>query len=142
MQFLLGLSRFKKQSIAAIADTVCLPLTFILAIWLRYENLSLELLAHYAILIIAVPLGTIPIFIRLGLYRAVIRYLDQKIIYVVILGVTLSMSALAVISLMTHMTGVSRAVFAIYWVAAITYVGISRLVARSYLLGVHRGENA
>lgn len=119
MQFLLALPRLKKQAIAALADTVCLPLTFILAIWLRYDGLSIEVLSHYAILIVAVPLVSIPIFIRIGLYRAVIRYLDQKIIYIVVLGVTTSVLFLAFVSVMMHIMALSRAVFGIYWAGAI-----------------------
>jgi len=138
MQFLLSLSRFKKQLIAALVDAVCLPLTFILAIWARYDTLDARLLSHYAILIIAVPLVSIPIFIRIGLYRAVIRYIDQKIIGVVVLGVTLSVLSLAFVSVMTHIAELSRAVFSIFWAGAILYVGASRLMARAYLLGADR----
>ncbi|MET3118567.1 FlaA1/EpsC-like NDP-sugar epimerase [Undibacterium sp. GrIS 1.8] len=142
MQSLLALPRLKKQAIAALADALCLPLTFVMAIWLRYDGLTFDVLSHYAILIIAVPLISIPIFIRIGLYRAVIRYLDQKIIYIVVLGVTMSVLFLAFISVMTHIMALSRAVFGIYWAGAILYVGASRLLARSYLLGVNRNENA
>ncbi|MCU6434604.1 polysaccharide biosynthesis protein [Undibacterium sp. Jales W-56] len=142
MQFLLALPRLKKQAIAALADAVCLPLTFILAIWLRYDGLSIDVLSHYAILIIAVPLVSIPTFIRIGLYRAVIRYLDQKIIYIVVLGVTMSVLFLAFISVMTHIMALSRAVFGIYWAGAILYVGASRLLARTYLLGFNRNDDA
>ncbi|MDY7540421.1 nucleoside-diphosphate sugar epimerase/dehydratase [Undibacterium sp. RTI2.1] len=142
MQFLLALPRLKKQAIAALADAICLPLTFMMAIWLRYDGLTIDVLSHYAILITAVPLISIPIFIRIGLYRAVIRYLDQKIIYIVVLGVTMSVLVLAFISVMTHIMALSRAVFGIYWAGAILYVGASRLLARSYLLGFNRNENA
>ena len=55
-----------------------LPLAFIPAIMTRYETVNLDPLRHYSYLIAAVPLFSIPIFIRLGLYRAVIRYIDQK----------------------------------------------------------------
>jgi FlaA1/EpsC-like NDP-sugar epimerase len=141
MQFLLELPRFKKQAIAALVDAVCLPLTFILAIWLRYDGIDLELLSHYFWLIVAVPLLSIPIFIRLGLYRAVIRYIDQKLVGVIVIGVTLSLLGLAFISVMTHIMALSRAVFGIYWAGAILYVGASRLLARAYLTGVDRSEN-
>lgn len=142
MQFLLVLPRFKKQLIAALADAICLPLTFILAIWLRYDGFNAELFAHYFWLILAVPALSIPIFIRLGLYRAVIRYIDQKMVGVVVIGVTLSVLSLAFISVMTHITALSRAVFGIYWAGAILYVGASRLLARAYLTGVDRNEEA
>ncbi|MDO8178663.1 MAG: nucleoside-diphosphate sugar epimerase/dehydratase [Undibacterium sp.] len=142
MQFILALPRLKKQIIAAVADAICLPLTFILAIWLRYDGFNLELFSHYFWLIIGAPLISIPIFVRIGLYRAVIRYIDQKIIGIVVIGVTLSVLSLAFISVMTHIMGLSRAVFGIYWAGAILYVGASRLLARAYLVGVDRNEDA
>lgn len=142
MQFLLVLPRIKKQLITALVDAICLPLTFILAIWLRYDGFNLALFSQYFWLIIAVPLIAIPIFIRIGLYHAVIRYIDQKIIGVVLIGVSLSVLSLAFIGIMTHVLAPSRAVFGIYWAGAMLYVGASRFLARAYLLGVDRNEDA
>jgi FlaA1/EpsC-like NDP-sugar epimerase len=135
MKSFLALSRSHKQMIAAITDICLLPLTFCLAIILRYDGMTTSLFLQYAWLIIAAPLISIPIFIRLGLYRAVIRFIDQKIVYVVILGVTISVVILiALAAFVTHMVGLSRGVFGIYWVSAITYVVASRFLARGYML--------
>jgi FlaA1/EpsC-like NDP-sugar epimerase len=134
MKLFLDLTRFQKQMVAVAADLVFLPLTFYIAILLRYEAVSTLLLMQYAMLLIAAPLISIPIFTRLGLYRAVIRFIDHKIVYVVVLGVSLSVLSLMSMAALTHMTGFSRAVFGIYWVSAILYMGASRFLARSYLL--------
>lgn len=141
MKPLLDLSRFHKQIVAAAADLFFLPLTFFLAITLRYDTVNAALLEQYRWLIIAAPLISIPIFIRLGLYRAVIRFIDQKIIYVVISGVTFSVVILTALAAFTsHMAGLSRGVFGIYWVMAIMYVVTSRFLARAYFL--HAGAEA
>jgi FlaA1/EpsC-like NDP-sugar epimerase len=132
----LNLSRLHKQIVAATADLVMLPLTFCLAIWLRHDGLSNWLLHQYGLLIVAAPLIAIPIFVRLGLYRAVIRFIDHKIVYVVVFGVTLSVIALGALGTFTQTAGYSRAVFGIYWVSAILYVAASRFLARGYLLKV------
>lgn len=118
-----------------MVDLFCLPLTFCLAVWLRHDGFNLDTLQPYILLIIAAPVISIPIFIRLGLYRAVIRFIDHKIIYAVALGVTLSVVALVTLAAFaTHMVGISRGVFGIYWVSAIMYVAASRFLARGYLL--------
>lgn len=132
----LSLSRLHKQIIAALTDLIMLPLTFCLAIWLRHDGLNSWLLHQYGLLILAVPLISIPIFVRLGLYRAVIRFIDHKIVYVVVFGVTLSVVALGALGTFTQTAGYSRAVFGIYWVSAILYVTASRFLARGYLLHV------
>lgn len=142
MQSLLNLPRLHKQAVAAVADALCLPLTFILAIWLRYETFNAELFNHYFWLIVSVPLIAIPVFIRIGLYRAVIRFIDQKIISVVVFGVSLSVLILAFVSVMLHITPLSRAVFGFFWAGSILYVGASRFLARAWLLQADMPENA
>ncbi|OGS94110.1 MAG: capsular biosynthesis protein [Gallionellales bacterium RBG_16_56_9] len=135
MKSLLDFSRFQKQIIAALVDLFCLPLTFCVAVWLRYDGFGIASLRPYAWLIVLVPLVSIPIFIRLGLYRAVIRFIDHKIVSVVAMGVTLSVVILiAAAAVSTHMVGLSRGVFGLYWVSAIMYVTASRFIARGYFL--------
>ena len=84
MKKFIDLSRLQKQAIAAAVDLIFLPLAFILAIWLRYDGIDIYLLQQYIFLIFAAPTISIPVFMRLGLYRAIIRFIDQKIIYVVV----------------------------------------------------------
>jgi FlaA1/EpsC-like NDP-sugar epimerase len=135
MKPLLSFSRLHKQIIAAMVDLVCLPVTFCIAVWLRLDGFNIISLQPYIWLIIAAPIVSIPIFIRLGLYRAVIRFIDHRIIYAIALGVTLSVVILvALAAFTTHMVGVSRSVFGIYWVSAIMYVAASRFLARGYFL--------
>jgi FlaA1/EpsC-like NDP-sugar epimerase len=132
---LLDFSRFHKQIAAALVDAFFLPLTFCVAILLRFDGFSVALFLPYLWLIIGVPVVSLPIFMRLGLYRAVIRYIDHKFVYVVLIGVTLSTVILiAVAASVSHMAGLSRAVFGIYLVSAIMYVAGSRFLARSYFL--------
>jgi FlaA1/EpsC-like NDP-sugar epimerase len=132
---LLDFSRFHKQMVAALVDAFFLPLTFCVAILLRFDGFSIALFRPYLWLILAVPVVSLPIFMKLGLYRAVIRYIDHKIVHVVLIGVTLSTVILiAAAASVSHMAGLSRAVFGIYWVCAIMYVAGSRFVARGYFL--------
>ena len=118
-----------------IVDLCCLPLVFCLSIALRYDGeVLLSVLPAYYWLIIAAPLLAIPIFIKLGLYRAVIRFIDHKIVYVVVSGVTISVLLLLAAAVFNNnMQGLSRGVFGIYWISAILYVMSSRFLARAYL---------
>jgi FlaA1/EpsC-like NDP-sugar epimerase len=142
MKSFLNLSRFHKQIIAVTADLFCLPLTLLVAIWLRHDGLSMSLISQYSWLILAAPVISIPIFIRLGLYRAVIRFIDHKIVYVVVGGVTLSLVLLAALATFLHLSSYSRGVFGIYWVSAILYVAASRFLARGYFLHVSGANGA
>jgi len=135
------LPRFQKQLLAVTADLLLLPLTFYLCVLLRYDASTPQLFQTYFWMIVSAPLISIPIFIRLGLYRAVIRFIDQKIVYVVVMGVTLSIVCMAALATFTHTVHLSRGVFGIYWVSAILYVIASRFLARGYLLKMNdRGD--
>jgi FlaA1/EpsC-like NDP-sugar epimerase len=130
----LNLPRRQKQMIAAGADLVCLPLIFYFALVLHFDGLRPGLLAEYGWLALAAALTAIPVFLKLGLYRAVVRYIDQKIITSVMLGATLSVLVLAELA---HVWGLalSAAPFWIYWGNAILYVLASRFAARGFFLG-------
>ncbi|TCS36853.1 FlaA1/EpsC-like NDP-sugar epimerase [Paucimonas lemoignei] len=134
MKSFLELPRLYKKLVAVAADLVFLPLAFYVAVVLRYEGMTSTLFAQYFPLFVAAPAISIPIFIRIGLYRAVVRFIDHKIVYVVISGVSVAVILMAALATMTHHVGISRGALGIYWVIAILYVVASRFVARSYFL--------
>ena len=57
MKKFIVLPRFQKQLIAIMADMFFLPLTFALALLLRYDTASLALFSQYLWLILAAPLA-------------------------------------------------------------------------------------
>lgn len=141
--FFKELSRFHKQIIAATVDLFMLPLAVYMAISLRYDGVTYPLFMQYVWVIVCAPLISIPIFIRLGLYRAVIRFLDQKIVVVVVWGMTFSVLLLSVLAFFTtHMQGMSRGVFIMYWVGGSLYVVVSRYLVRGYFMQITRSEDA
>ncbi len=137
----LSLPRRHKQAISLAADFVLLLLAFWSALALRFETWSPDL-APYGWQMLAAPLLAIPIFVRLGLYRAVIRFMEDRVVFVVAGGVTLSVVLLAAGVALTHTPGLSRGVIAIYWLLAIVYVGATRFVVRSYFLRAERGQDS
>ena len=137
----LSLSRRHKQAISVATDFVLLLLAFWSALALRFETWN-PALAPYGWQMLAAPLLAIPIFIRLGLYRAVIRFMEDRVVFVVAGGVTLSVMLLAAGIALTHTPGLSRGVLAIYWLLAIVYVGATRFVVRSYFLQAERREDS
>lgn len=137
----LSLPRRRKQAIAVVSDFVLLLFAFWSALALRFETWMPDVAPYQSQLLVA-PLLAIPIFIRLGLYRAVIRFMEDRVVFVVAGGVTLSVLLLAAGLALTHTPGVSRGVLAIYWLLAILYVGASRFMVRSYFLRAERGQDS
>jgi FlaA1/EpsC-like NDP-sugar epimerase len=133
----LSLTRRQKQRFAVVTDLLLLTLAFWSALALRFETLTPDITA-YRWQMLSAPLLAIPIFIRLGLYRAVIRFMEDRVVFVVVGGVTLSVVFLAALVALTHSMGLSRGVLAIYWLLAIVYVGATRFLARRYFLHAER----
>src|SRR4051812_19189684 len=73
-----------------ILDCILLPLALFTAVWLRLGAEWDPRLTPHLWLFFSLPLWTVPVFINFGLYRAVIKYLDDKVVYVVFAGVAVS----------------------------------------------------
>lgn len=85
-------------------------------------------------LILAAPILAIPVFIRFGLYRAIIRYIGFKALWAVMQAVSLYALLWALLVLLSGVQGIPRSVTLINWVVAILLIGGSRMVARWYFL--------
>jgi FlaA1/EpsC-like NDP-sugar epimerase len=129
----LSLPRVQKQLVAATADILCLPIIFYLSVMLRFETINSELSFQYVLVALGAGLVSVPVYVKLGLYRAVVRYIDQRIISTVVLGVTISTVILAAVGMLAPGSHLSAKPFIIYWIAAILYVLSSRFVARGFL---------
>ncbi|MGZ3769080.1 MAG: polysaccharide biosynthesis protein [Bdellovibrio sp.] len=127
-----GLPRRTKIFIMLLCDILLLPLALYSAIALRFGTFHIDVSSFYWIFVL-LPFLTVPIFIRVGLYRAVIRYMDDRIITTVFYGVSLSVLLLLAAVVMGQVGGVPRSSIVIYWIIAIAYIASSRFFARGVL---------
>ena len=131
---ILGLPRYAKRLIVLCVDLVLLPL----AMWVSF---SLRLGELYVpkdgiiLLFIAVPVIAIPIFIRFGLYRAIIRYIGSRAMWAVVRAVSLYSLIWGVLVLLTAIPHVPRSVLLINCLVTILFIGSSRAIARWWLSG-------
>lgn len=86
---------------------------------------------------LAVVAISVPTFVRLGLYRAVIRFLGHKAVFAVAFAVTLSGVLLGILGAALHLPALSWSVVVIYSCLSLLYVAGSRFVVRYYLLTRH-----
>ncbi|MGB1989496.1 MAG: polysaccharide biosynthesis protein [Cycloclasticus pugetii] len=87
-------------------------------------------------LFVIAPFIATPIFIKLGLYRAIIRYIGFHSLWVVVKAVSLYSLLLALFVLLAGIEVVPRSVHLINWLVALLMVGGSRMVVRWWLAGV------
>lgn len=123
-----------------LSDLILIPLALWSSIALRLGT-TIFPIDHIWWIFAILPVITIPIFARLGLYRAVIRYFDEKILLTVIFGVTLSVFFISTLVVMTQTLGIPRSSIVIYWVICVTYIMISRYLARGIIRQMERLNN-
>lgn len=130
----LELPRRQKQAVAAIADLIFVPLTFIAALVLYFDSMQPPEMTRYVWLILAAPIVSVPIYARIGLYRAIIRYIDHKIVLTVLKGATLSVVALAVMAVFSLGTSFAPTPFIIFHSNLVLYLLASRFMARGFFV--------
>lgn len=79
-----------------------------------------------------IPVIAIPLFIKLGLYRAVLQYMGNKVIFTSFQAITIICILLG-FSIVMLQTGFPRSVILIFWFVANTAVIISRFVFQGVL---------
>jgi FlaA1/EpsC-like NDP-sugar epimerase len=126
------LPRRLKRLISVCTDSVMIPLALWTAISLKAGRPESNLSDWPAFL--AVIIVSIPIFIRAGLYRAVIRFLGHKAIFAVALSVAVSAAIVGIVGTLFQIQVLTWSVVGIYSVVALLYVAGSRFVVRYYLL--------
>jgi FlaA1/EpsC-like NDP-sugar epimerase len=100
---------------------------------------SLPSMPDVAWLFLAAPVLGIPVFIRFGLYRAIVRFLGYRAIWSVIQAVSLYALLWASLALISGVQGIPRSVVLINALVALVFVGGARMAMRYVLL---LGESA
>ncbi len=81
----------------------------------------------------AAPVIAVPIFIRMGLYRAIIRYIEIRALWTIIQSTTLYALVFAFVLYESAVMGVPRTVLPLNWLNMMVLVGSSRFFARWWL---------
>ena len=129
---LLGLSRPAKRAILVVADLCTIPLALWSAISLRIGTLE-HAEPGSAWLYLVAAVASVAIFIRFGLYRAVLRYIAARAVLTIFAGVLVSV----VLTLLVDRAFLGHVVpdssYVIYFMIAMLYVWGSRTLARHVL---------
>lgn len=136
--YLVNLSRQKKRLLQVCTDVVLIWL----ALWLSFiVRLGIdevyEPFVVHTWLFLAAPVVAVPLFIRFGMYRAVMRYFGNDALVVIIKAVTLSslILALVVYWYSNHRVVIPRSIIFNYWWLSLVIIGGLRLIMRQYFLG-------
>ncbi|CAD5109725.1 polysaccharide biosynthesis protein [Zestomonas carbonaria] len=135
---LLGLPRHHKRMLQVATDVVLIWLALWLAFVVRlgFDGPIDPFGDHFWLFAVA-PLVSIPIFIRLGMYRAVMRYFGNDALLAIFKAVTLSVLLLALLLYLYREAPVvvPRSLVFNYWWLSLMLIGGLRLAMRQYFLG-------
>lgn len=136
--WLLNLPRKQKRFLQLITDLLLIWLSITLAFIVRigWDNTVVQLFNYYWLFIIA-PCLTIPIFIRFGLYRAIMRYISTDFFITIAKAVTISalLITLFLFWFGSIMPNVPRSIIFNYWWLSLVLITFSRIFIRHYFLG-------
>lgn len=138
--------RFWKRVLMIGLDTAAL----ILAIWASYAiRLAIwtpAITSERLLLAALAPAVAIPVFIRLGLYRSVIRYLPEAAIWTVLKAMLIATMSWVIIIFLMEMAGqgiVPRSIPFLYFILGSLLIGSMRFAAKWVLVsgtGLRRDE--
>ena len=126
------LPRHVKSLVILCADFFLLPLALWSAIALRLDSVHFPAMNPWWMYFLPSVIG-VPIFVRMGLYRAVIRYIEDRAILTIAAAVTASVLIFAGVLHIFALPNVPRGAMLIYWVVAVVYICMSRFLARALL---------
>ncbi|MBN7798943.1 polysaccharide biosynthesis protein [Parahaliea mediterranea] len=131
LEKLIELPRNIKQAFLLSIDMVFVAAAMWAAVAIRWGHTNFHLgLVEYFCAAFTVIASAV-VFLRLGLYRAVIRFMGQQAIWAVITAVSYSTLILGATVFFTR-AEVPRSMPFIYWCLALLLIGGSRLIVRAY----------
>ena len=125
------LPRNIKQACLLSLDMLFVSAAMWAAVALRYGHLNFQLGAVEFACGVVTILASAVVFLRMGLYRAVIRFMGQQAIWAIVIAVSYSTLILGATIFFTR-ADVPRSAPFMYWGLALLCIGGTRLVVRAY----------
>lgn len=129
---MVSLHRTTKIALMVAADLIALPFCFLVAMLLRGGDLKLA--SHFGpASYILVAVVTIAAFSVSDLYRAVIRFIDQRLLSVTGIALGIAILCAYAVTFSIKEENFPRSALAIYWFIVFSYVIASRIGVRAFL---------
>ena len=132
LEVLFESSRTTKRLISLCYDTVAITLAFFVSICMRLGTFNIPITARELTALGITIIITLALFTRMGMYRAILRYLTMPAMLTIIGCVCVSGFVLAMASFFTY-SKVPRSVPFIYIMTVLLLIGIPRLLVRSLI---------
>ncbi len=134
---LLSIGRERKRLLQVLADVLLIWLALLMAFMLRLGWDDLPAWNSGILwLFVCAPLTALPFLIRMGLYRAVLRYIGNDALMTIFKAISLGVLMFAlVLFAFRHDVLIPRSVIFSYWWLCLIFLGGLRLLLRQFFLG-------
>ncbi len=129
LSYLLNAPRPAKRLISIAYDLLAIPAAIYIALALRHGDLLPSISNTLLLSAFITTFITLIIFIRLGQYRAMVRFMTGKAFSTLAIGISISALSLAASSFLLQ-AQLPRSSVIIYWLTAFTLLGSPRLFIR------------
>lgn len=124
--------RSTKRTVSLLYDTFAITMAVYCAICLRLGTFTFEITSKELTSLTITIFVSVVVFIKLGLYRAILRYMTLPAVAIIATGVCISGLALAASSFFTR-SEIPRSVPLIYISTALLFIGAPRFFIRSII---------
>lgn len=137
IKFLLESPRPLKRLISVTYDTIGIPIAIYAALALRNGVYVPNIGAPELLTILGTTVFTIALFIRLGLYRAVVRFMTEKAFATLMIGMATSSLILGTLTFLNR-AQMPRSSIIMYLFIGLVVIGLPRLFVRSVVSQIDR----
>ncbi len=130
---LTNLSRQKKQVIMISADVCFLLFAIWLSFALRLGDVWSDKLESNLWIFILIPIVSIPIFIKLGLYRSVLKFMGTKVIVTAFQAITITSLILGFVMMIFREADMPRTVILIFWCVSSILIVVGRFMFKGLI---------
>ena len=130
---LTNLSRKKKQAIMISTDVCFLLFAIWLSFALRLGNVWSDKLESNLWIFILIPVLSIPIFMKLGLYRSVLKFMGTKVIVTAFQAITITSLILGFVMMIFREADMPRTVILIFWCVSSILIVLVRFMFKGLL---------
>ena len=139
---IISLTRRTKQLVMILVDSVFLVLILLFSFSLRLGHWYWPEDTNLLLAIFSAPLIAFLIFVKFGLYRAIIRFIGFKAVWAIVQAVSIYAVIWGVIGFMIAVEGIPRSVILINWVLTLLVIGGLRLSARWLFSETYNSSNS
>ncbi len=133
-QYFVRRSRMQKRLLILLLDAIMLPILLWVSLSLGKNQIMIPKGNEWAIFALAILIA-FPVFINLGLYRAVLKYFRNQTISTILLATLITTIVWAIIVKLTGLADLTKSGVILYWLATFTFISGSRLQIQQWLYG-------